>query len=222
MPDGGNLTINLTQTDGVACISISDTGYGMTPIVLKRAIEPFFTTKERGHGTGLGLSMVAGFVKQSGGTMGIKSSPSEGTAIEILLPVAPYSNQQAQATSPSTHSHKTDSKTILIVDDEKALAKLIQTWAKSEGHTAVVTNSSDDALTLLKVRFFDILLTDIMMPGQMNGITLAEKASIIHPEMSIILMSGYSKETATRQSDIQWPLIVKPFRRKDFYEAISG
>lgn len=222
MPKGGNLSLSVGVTEGMARIAIEDTGTGMPEAVLKRATEPFFTTKEHGRGTGLGLSMVAGFVKQSGGTMNIQSVEGKGTTIEIYLPLATSSEAEAETISiPMPLTLNSIKKSILIADDEEEMSKLIQSWAKKEGHTAVVTNSADDALTLLTVKEFDILITDIMMPGQMDGISLAERASKIHPGIRIILMSGYSKEIAKNRADIPWNLLVKPFKKTDFYTAIS-
>jgi DNA-binding NtrC family response regulator len=131
--------------------------------------------------------------------------------IETSLPIAPV--------LPVVTG--TGKRKILIVDDEPALAELVRAWAKEAGHTAVIANSADDALTLLAVRGFDVLLTDILMPGQLDGIALAEKASAMHPDMTIMLMSGYSKETATNRADISWPLLVKPFRREDLEAALQ-
>jgi PAS domain S-box-containing protein len=229
MSKGGDLCLSLDVSDGMAHIAIADTGTGMSEAVLKRATEPFFTTKERGRGTGLGLSMVAGFVKQSGGKMQIQSTEGKGTTIEIFLPLA-AAVQAAKVPMVSTTQHasalqvatSTGKRKILIVDDETELAELVRAWAKEEGHAAVLAHSADDALTLLEVRAFDVMLTDIMMPGQMDGIGLAERASALYPTMKILLMSGYSKETATNRSDVPWPLLVKPFARTDFDAAIEN
>jgi signal transduction histidine kinase/ActR/RegA family two-component response regulator len=240
MPKGGDLTLSLGVTGASASIVITDNGTGMPEAVLKRATEPFFTTKERGQGTGLGLSMVAGFVKQSNGTLKIQSVEGKGTTIEILLPLVrdtaraaialhPSNAQTVPATltlqSPPTANTPVTSTTgkykILVVDDELELAELVRAWAKAQGHTVVLATSADDALTLLAVRTFDVLLTDIMMPGSMDGIGLAEKTSALYPAMKILLMSGYSKETATNRADVPWPLLVKPFGKDDFYAAIE-
>jgi PAS domain S-box-containing protein len=224
MPKGGNLTLSVGVMDGMARIAITDTGTGMPEAVMKRATEPFFTTKEQGKGTGLGLSMVAGFVKQSGGKMKIHSAEGKGTTIEIDLPLvvavgeAATSHPIAPVVPIVTSNGK---RKILVVDDEPALAELVRAWVKEAGHTAVLANSAVDALTLLAVRGFDVLLTDIIMPGQMDGIALAERASEMHPDMKILLMSGYSKEMATNRADIPWPLLVKPFRKEDLYAALE-
>jgi PAS domain S-box-containing protein len=225
MPQGGELTLGLIVTNGMAQIVVKDTGTGMPEAVLNRATEPFFTTKEHGRGTGLGLSMVAGFAKQSGGTMKIQSAEGLGTTIEIALPLTQAANPaSAQGTPDVMPSHPGDlsgKRKILIVDDELELAELVQAWARAEGHTAVVANSADDALTLLKVRAFDVLLSDIVMPGKLDGIGLAEKAAVMYPAMKILLMSGYSRETATNRADIPWRLLVKPFGKEDFGAALE-
>ncbi len=244
MPKGGDLSLSLGITGASASIVMTDTGTGMPEAVRKRATEPFFTTKERGHGTGLGLSMVAGFVKQSHGSLKIQSVEGKGTTIEILLPLVRATERAAMALDPSEVetvpaplssilmsqspppvnslvASTTGKRRILIVDDEPALAELVRAWAKAQGHTVVLATSADDALTLLAVRAFDVLLTDIMMPGSMDGIGLAEKASGLYPAMKILLMSGYSKETATNRADVPWPLLVKPFGKDDFYAAIE-
>jgi CheY-like chemotaxis protein len=224
MPQGGTLNVSLDAPNAMARLAIKDTGTGMPEAVLKRATEPFFTTKEQGRGTGLGLSMVAGFVKQSGGTMTIQSKEGVGTTIEIALPVkldvkmpvVPLAVPRPQATPSATGKHR-----ILIVDDEPALAELVRAWAKAEGHAAVMAHSADDALALLAVRSFDVLLTDIMMPGRIDGIGLAEEASVLYPAMKILLMSGYSRETATHRANVPWPLLVKPFQKEELEAALD-
>ena len=225
MPKGGDLILGLNVSNGMARVVVKDTGTGMPEAVLKRATEPFFTTKEHGRGTGLGLSMVAGFAKQSGGTMNIQSAEGVGTTIEISLPMAqaanPASTQGKSVVMPSQPVVLSGKRKILIVDDEPALAELVQAWARAEGHTAVVAHSADDALTLLEVRAFDVLLSDIIMPGELDGINLAKKAGVMHPKMKILLMSGYSRETATNRADVPWPVLVKPFSRSDFGTALE-
>jgi PAS domain S-box-containing protein len=228
MPQGGDLILTVSGSGGMAHLVLRDTGTGMPEAVLKRATEPFFTTKERGHGTGLGLSMVAGFVKQSGGTMKIQSVLGQGTTISLDLPmvaelalapaaVATAPDRAMAAPSPANQGPCR----ILVVDDETELAVLVRAWAKEMGHTAVLAHSAQDALTLLAVRTFDIMLTDIMMPGQMDGIALAETASALYPAMNTVLMSGYSRETATARVDLPWRLLVKPFGKADFAQAVG-
>ena len=223
MPQGGELSLRLEVVEGMACIAVTDTGTGMPEAVLKRATEPFFTTKERGHGTGLGLSMVAGFAKQSGGTMKIQSVEGKGTTIALFLPVVTGGAAAVElpALPSPIRAAPVVKRRILIVDDEPALAELARDWVKADGHVAVLAHSAEDALVLLNVKAFDVLVTDIMMPGKMDGIGLAEKCSTLYPAMKILLMSGYSKETATHRVDVPWPLLVKPFRKEDFETAME-
>ena len=223
MPKGGKLILRVHASMGQAYLAITDNGTGMTADVLKRATEPFFTTKERGHGTGLGLSMVAGFAKQSGGTMNIQSTEGLGTTIEIALPlVLPPEGALPAAvlTTIAPAMKATRAWRILVVDDEPEIGSLVRDWLKQAGHTVVLANNASDALKLLSVRAFDILLTDIMMPGEMDGIHLADRVQGLYPAIKIVLMSGYSKETATSRADVPWPLLVKPFSKADFDEVM--
>jgi CheY-like chemotaxis protein len=173
--------------------------------------------------------MVAGFVKQSGGTLKIQSTEGRGTAIEICLPLAPALEAANTALLPVAPIRAAAPRVasigkykILIVDDEPAIADLVRAWAKDQGHTAVSVSSADDAIALLAVKSFDAMLSDIMMPGQLDGIGLAQQASVLYPKMRILLMSGYSKETATNRADIPWPLLVKPFSKADFHAAMEA
>lgn len=223
MPAGGLVTLGLQVRKGQACIRVVDSGVGMSEQVLKRATEPFFTTKQRDNGTGLGLSMVAGFVEQSGGSLDIQSALSRGTAIEILLPLSSARHlSAARAPAPAQPAGRARSRRLLIVDDEPSVAELVRVWATEDGHLALVTHSADAALELLATVPFDALLTDISMPGQMDGIALAEAVSVRYPALQIMLMSGYSRETATHRSDVPWPLLVKPFDRAAFDRLLQG
>jgi PAS domain S-box-containing protein len=232
MPQGGHLSLGLDAANGMAHLTVQDTGTGMPEAVLKRATEPFFTTKEQGHGTGLGLSMVAGFAKQSDGSMKIHSTQGQGTTIEIFLPLVQplvvtkasppmLADTPAGVAASGPYPKAIGKLKILIVDDEPALAELVQSWAREDGHTAVLAHSAADALTLLTVKAFDVLLSDIIMPGHIDGIGLAQKASAVQPGLKILLMSGYSRETSTHRAAIAWPLLVKPFGKQDLQAALQ-
>jgi PAS domain S-box-containing protein len=224
MPHGGELAIRTHSLDGMVRIAVQDNGVGMSEAVVRRATEPFFTTKLQGHGTGLGLSMVAGFVKQSGGNFSIQSREGAGTTVEISLPqlaAADVVDRTQPAPLRLTHIQGAGPWRVLVVDDEPEVASLLREWLREDGHTAVLTSSAKDALELLSVRSFDILLTDIIMPGALDGIQLAERAQALYPAMKILLMSGYSRETATARTDVPWPLLVKPFHKADFATALK-
>ena len=112
-------------------------------------------------------------------------------------------------------------KTILIVDDEPDLAKLISVWARQAGHQAAVASDAEEAFSMLQDRSFDILITDIVMPGVMDGLALADKASRMQRRLKILLMSGYSLETSENRANIRWPLLVKPFGQAAFNAAVE-
>jgi len=226
MPQGGKLTLGLVAEGERAVLSVADTGTGMSEAVLGRATEPFYTTKAQGQGTGLGLSTAAGFAQQSGGSLNIRSTLGVGTVMEICLPVvepvgADTTAVPAAGQVASQRAARPVRRTILIVDDEPALAELLRSWARADGYTVVVVNGADDALALLAVKAFDVLLSDIIMPGAMDGIDLAEKAAALYPAMKVVLMSGYSRETATNRGEVPWPLLVKPFSKEDFDRACA-
>jgi DNA-binding NtrC family response regulator len=160
--------------------------------------------------------------------MKIQSAEGVGTTIELFLPWVSEAAatdtprpSSASAAVPFVPSDPAEKRRILIVDDEPALAELVRAWIKEEGHTAVMAHSADDALALLAVRKFDILLTDIVMPGQLDGIGLAQEASVLCPAMKILLMSGYSRETASHRADIPWALLVKPFRKEELDAVLA-
>jgi len=217
MPGGGGLVLVIDSSQGMAQLTMTDTGVGMSDEVLKRATEPFFTTKTRGYGTGLGLSMVSGFVSQSGGTMDIQSTQGKGTRIRISLPLVEPALPTPSDQEPTAPTRAKPSPcNILIVDDQPDIAALLRVWVQNDGHSAVLAQGAEEALSLLSTGVFDILLTDITMPGELDGIELAERVQAAYPKMRILLMSGYSHATAKSRADVPWPLLVKPFRKADF------
>jgi CheY-like chemotaxis protein len=155
----------------------------------------------------------------------ISSTQGEGTRVEIVLPISESTNTNNLSklnTAIAFGRKYSDRKlNILIVDDEPALADLVLSWTTVAGQGAVVLHSADDALTLLAAKGFDVLLTDIIMPGTIDGIALAEKANALYPDIKILLMSGYSRETATNRAAMPWPLLIKPFSRHDLEEALE-
>jgi CheY-like chemotaxis protein len=176
--------------------------------------------------------MVAGFAKQSGGSLKIHSTQGQGTTIEIFLPLVQplvvtnaspsiLAGTGAGGAASGPYPKASGKLKILIVDDEPALAELVQTWAREDGHAAVVAHCAADALTLLGVKGFDVLLSDIIMPGPTDGIGLADQASAMRPTLKILLMSGYSRETASHRAAIAWPLLVKPFSKQDLQAALQ-
>jgi PAS domain S-box-containing protein len=224
MPEGGRLEIETANVDlaehearGLAPgpyvrVTVSDTGTGMSPETAARAFEPFYTTKEVGRGTGLGLSQVYGFIKQSGGDVAIGTSPGAGTAITIFLPAAP---------GQDGGTHQETSELVLIVEDEPDLMDVAATLYISMGYEVVTASNAEEALSLLASREVDILFTDIIMPG-MNGIELATYASAHYPEVKVILASGYPLPALILEDANldDFAFVGKPYRLSDLARAL--
>jgi two-component system cell cycle sensor histidine kinase/response regulator CckA len=192
-------------------LSVRDDGAGMAADVVARAFEPFFTTKGMGQGTGLGLSMVHGIVKQSGGYVHIDSTPGVGTTVSIYLPqvVAEPSEAHAEETAPAGRG-----ETILVVDDEPMVRSTAQRALQAAGYTVYLAPNGVSALDFLATHpgGVDIVLTDIVMP-HVNGRELSEWIAQRHPGLPVLFMSGYSGEDIQRRgvAPEHVPFIQKPF-----------
>lgn len=234
MPGGGKLTIESANVyldndyahahtevaagDYIA-ISVSDTGTGMTPDVIRQAFEPFFTTKERGKGSGLGLSMVYGYVKQSNGHIKIYSELEHGTTVKIYLPrvhgAAETLLQRAQPQIVGGHER------ILIVEDDELVRHHVIRQLNDFGYDIVAVSSAMDALNILQQQRFDLLFTDVVMPG-MNGPQLAAEAQKLYPTMKLLFTSGYTENAIVHHGrlDAGVKLLSKPYRRQDLANKI--
>jgi len=230
MPRGGRLSIGIqdssTTGDGEVAdlkagqyvkIRVSDTGLGMAPDVLARALEPFFTTKVAGKGSGLGLSMVYGFARQSGGTLTMESQLGYGTRVALYLPSA-----NAPATSPSTRDHSTGAhggETVLVVEDEPEVRGIAIAFLKSLGYASLVAVDADQALGILRTHpDIDLLFSDVVLGSGMTGVDLASEALRLNPGLPVLLTSGY--EHAMLDDDAPFPLLRKPYSREDFAAAV--
>ncbi|MET0982955.1 MAG: PAS domain S-box protein [Telluria sp.] len=225
MPEGGSVQIETSNVDlvehevrGLAPgpyvrVTVTDTGTGMSPETVTRAFEPFYTTKEVGKGTGLGLSQVYGFIKQSGGEVVIGSAPGEGTAISIFLPAAPG---QEDGSSRETN------ELVLIVEDEPDLMDVAAALYISMGYEVVTASNAHEAMNLLASRDVDILFTDIILPDGMNGMELAEFTRQNHPQVKIILASGYPLPALKPESGLlhDFAFVNKPYRLSDLARAL--
>jgi PAS domain S-box-containing protein len=239
MPGGGRLIIQTenTQLDEVyarqfsdlcageyVMVSVSDTGLGMAPETVERAFDPFFTTKPPGEGTGLGLSMVFGFVKQSGGHVRIYSELDQGTTIRLYLPRAATDHPVSSGPSEVKKTPKAKGMHILIVEDNRDLAKSANRVLLDAGYQTSEANSAEEALTLLKTNSsFDLLFTDIILTRGKNGIELAKDALQLKPDMRVLFSSGFS-EAALRVSGkelVAENFIAKPYRKEDLLSKIS-
>jgi CheY-like chemotaxis protein/two-component sensor histidine kinase len=229
MPQGGSLTIACHNEengkrvglprDPFVCITVTDTGVGMTEATLAKAQEPFFTTKGIGKGTGLGLSMVQGFTAQSGGALRIRSQPGKGTTVTMWLPRAKEGPKAANAEKQVTQSKEAKSLRVLLVDDDILVSMGAADMLLDLGHSVTEAQSGADALKLLEAASpFDIVVTDYAMPG-MNGFELAQRIKERNPQLPIILATGYAELPADRS--IEFGHLPKPYTSKDLAAALE-
>jgi len=203
------------------CLAVVDDGPGIPPDILPRVMDPFFTTKDEGKGTGLGLSMVYGFVKQSGGSVRISSGPQGGTTVAIYFPAT-----QDQVGGSFEYDNRTQSQGghehILVVDDRIEVAELAQDMLESLGYRVRMVNSANEALQLIRAgEPVDLLFTDLIMPGHMNGVVLAREARRMLPSLKILLTTGYASESIERHgADGEFPVLDKPYRHDELARKI--
>lgn len=230
MPQGGTLTITTSnvildkaqtrQHIGVnpgayVKLTVSDTGHGMDAQTRLRIFEPFFTTKELGHGTGLGLAMVHGIVNQSGGAVEVHSEPSQGATFDIFLPQEIPPTSAANAANSAQISSKRGNETILLVEDEEAVRQLAQRILLNEGYTVLEAQNGEAAVQALREYPYPLhlLLTDIVMPGRMNGPELSRLVTQAHPDIKVLFMSGYTDNITVPDGtdDRTKAFLAKPF-----------
>ncbi len=238
MPNGGSLfveTSDVIHTGDEAShqlelppgryvlLSVTDTGTGMSPDVLAHAVEPFFTTKEVGKGTGLGLSMTYGFVKQSGGDVKIYSEQGIGTAVKLYLPIA-----RANALDPllnvTPEALPNGGETILLVEDEPRVRDYAVGQLERLGYQVIA--ASDGASALERINdlegHIDLLFTDIVMPGGMNGRELAQQVAELYPALKVLYTSGYNQNAVIKAGRLEdgISLLVKPYHKADLARKI--
>lgn len=240
MPEGGKLIIETRNVDldedyasrhvevDPGCyvmIAISDTGHGMTADVCARVFEPFFTTKPLGRGTGLGLSMVHGFIKQSRGHVSIYSEVGRGTCIRLYLPCV---HDRASVAEPATTNPQPPSargERVLVVEDNDAVLTLSTLMIRGLGYEPVSAGSGEQALQLLHAHpDIAIMFSDVMLAGDINGPQLAQQAMMLRPDLKILFTSGYA-EAAIAESGILGsgiPLLSKPFRKVDLAAKLAA
>jgi len=238
MPQGGTLTIstsnaNVTEpqpTDDdpkpgtYAVLALRDTGSGMSEEVMARVFEPFFTTKSGSRGTGLGLSMVYGFAKQSGGTVTIASKVGGGTTVSIFLPHA-AADERGSAVIAAPASAPSVARTILVVEDEADVRNIVRRQLESLGHTVLVAEAATEALLLLRGPAApDVLVTDVVLGKGLDGIELAFAARAARPDLPVIFMSGYTavSDSQKRIRETGAPLLSKPFTTEQLERAIAA
>jgi PAS domain S-box-containing protein len=201
-------------------ISVSDSGAGMAPDVLTRVFEPFFTTKEMGKGTGLGLAQVYGFVTQSGGAVAIDSVLGEGTTVSLYLSAVDETPKAEAAPQSAPRGDFARGARLLLVEDDPAVLAVSEALLAELG--CVVSSECDGRSALRRLESaepFDVMITDIVMPGGMSGIDLARAADPLRPGLKVILTTGYAG--AQGVTDLAWPVLRKPFRAEQLAEALS-
>jgi PAS domain S-box-containing protein len=239
MPRGGNLAITTQLADldeshesqhghklqpgSYACVSVSDTGQGMSYDTVERAFEPFFTTKERGKGTGLGLAMVYGFFKQSGGAVRIYSEVGFGTTVSFYLPVTKGEVKKPTPTPSILSVDILPSATVLIVDDEIDLLDIAQSYLTDAGYSVLAAPNGASALEIVRQHpEIDLVVTDIIMPGGMTGVDLSHKAHRLRPDLNFIYCSGFPAGALSERDMplVDGPLLRKPYQRSELIALV--
>ncbi|MET0427885.1 MAG: PAS domain S-box protein [Microvirga sp.] len=228
MPKGGTVRVkteNIVLRNGkmreAVAVSLSDTGIGIPEETLPQVFEPFFTTKEVGKGTGLGLAQVYGFTQQSGGTVDIRSEVGRGTTVTLYLPRA-----KAPAILPDTtlEAHATAGRSlrILLVEDNHQVAEVAMALLAEHGHGVIHVGTSDEALARLHGdAAFDLVFSDMVMPGELSGLDLAHRIQAQWPALPVLLATGYS-DAANRATDEGFTLLIKPYQPDALLAAIRS
>ncbi len=202
-------------------IAVSDTGGGIPASIRDKIFDPFFSTKGVGKGTGLGLSMVYGFVKQSGGHINVYSEEGHGTTIKLYLPRASAPEEVVEAAAPSLIEGGME--TILVVEDDALVRKSVTTQIQSLGYQTISVASGAEALAVLeRGESFDLLFTDVIMPGSMNGRELAEEVVKRRPGMKVLFTSGYTEDAIFHHGrlDPGVLLLAKPYSKAEIARMI--
>lgn len=240
MPDGGEISISIRKVnkarlpkniglnapcDVYVSLAIKDTGCGMDALTMQRAFEPFYTTKEVGKGSGLGLSMVYGFIKQSHGFLDLQSEVGKGTTVTILLPHVEQEptlepvDRSIQDLAPGKASGH-----VLMVEDDVLVCEHVKSLLQELGYAVTAVNNAQECLDVLKgPQQFDLLFSDIVMPGRMTGVQLAMALRQTHPELPILLTSGYAEAAIVGVStlDERISILRKPYRQAQLASSVA-
>jgi signal transduction histidine kinase len=238
MPGGGTLRIelrNMTLRDDTIAdvpagpyvkLSVTDTGCGMAPETLDRVFEPFFTTKEVGRGTGLGLSMVYGFVRQSSGHVAIESTVGAGTTVSLYLPRSTQAPDvemnDVQVKDVQVKDVPAGSGRVLVVEDDEDVLDVTSVMLRELGYHVVCARNGAEAIRILTSgRQFDLLFSDVVMPPGITGVELAREAKRLRGDLKVLLTSGNAADVLARYgAEDEFPIIGKPFRRADLAQYL--
>jgi PAS domain S-box-containing protein len=229
MPDGGRLTIatSLEQTAGgepQLCVSVIDTGCGMSPDVMARAFEPFFTTRGRGSGTGLGLATAYGVVTDAGGTISLESEPGRGTTLRVRLPAGAETVPVVSPPAVVAPVRPGQGRSIFVVEDEEAVRDIVCRLLRKAGYQVAAAPNPHEALRMCRAEgfTFDMLVSDVIMPG-MSGTQLAAELRRDRPDLPVLFMSGYTNGPAPGGQAIpdDAPLIHKPFDKQTLLSEVQ-
>ena len=204
-------------------LSVSDTGNGLSSDVQEHIFEPFFTTKSQGGGTGLGLAMVYGFVKRSAGCIKVYSESGIGTTFHIFLPAVTKQVQVNEKIGDNLDTRPRGTETVLLVDDEIALLKLAAESLQMLGYRVLTAGNGKQALQkLAEVKAVDLLFSDVVMPGGINGFELAEQAMVLLPELKVLLTSGYTEKAVIRNGQARFSanMLSKPYNQVELARRV--
>jgi CheY-like chemotaxis protein len=239
LPEGGEVTVataivrdedrikahNLAPGTYVD-LCVIDHGIGMPPDVLRRATEPFFTTK--GPGTGLGLAMVHGFVQQSHGRLEIDSTPGKGTTVRMIFPAVDHGTEagadgQDSAAAPAADATAGSKPCVLVVEDNDDVRELAESVLGMAGYAVLAAASGEQALTLLRQGArVDLLFTDVIMPGGMNGLQLVDEARSLRPRLPVLVTTGYMDELPRQGQGQRLNILAKPYKHGDLLAQVEA
>lgn len=237
MPDGGQLKIHVQRLEfselnaraydviegDYVQIDVSDTGVGMEAEILSRIFEPFFTTKDFGRGSGLGLSMIYGFVKQSGGGINVSSEPDQGTTMSLVLPVHQEIHEEQPLTGQTVTIGSRSGQLVLLVEDDPDVRQVIRNQLLDLGHPVLEADNAAHALELIRnITDITIVVTDVIMPGSRNGREMARDARALRPNLHIIIMSGFEVLLKDDHgNDDEFASLNKPFTKRELAIALG-
>jgi PAS domain S-box-containing protein len=239
MPDGGILDVELSNTvldeayasqqedlspGNYVMVAVSDNGTGMPPEILERVFEPFFTTKDAGAGSGLGMSMVYGFVKQSRGHISIYSEPDTGTTVRLYLPESTTQNPIVQNNEATEKTGQSVGRILVVEDDADARSVAVKILRR-HGHDVSEAADGAEALNLLTNHGpFDILFTDVVLPGNMDGVAVSREAHKLQPQIKTLFTSGYTENAIIHNGTLDEGVVLldKPYRAEKLLSLIEG